>query len=485
MSDPAPATSEIKGRGPSLESLIQKATSPLNRDDYPNAIQAVWHAVSSKASNVQTAVRLLAHKIQSPQEREAVQALAVLQACVNNCGASFHAEIGKFRFLNEMIKLVSPKYLGNHTAAQVKRKVAELLFTWTIDLPSEPKILEAYNMLKKQGVVRKDPAYLGVPTNPVPRPRDKNAVFEDEEKAKLLQKLLQSKNPEDLHKANALIKSMVKEDQRKLERASRRIVEVETVMKNCGVLDEMLSSQQEGSGVVSQSDLDLMAELHTSCTNLRANIYRLVSEMDEKEEGIGDLLKAYDELSRVMGRYRLVIDGNKNAAAASGPVPSRDINDREADTKEVLLDLFSPEETPTDTSSSTSINIINQDLGLASLSLSDNISSAVSTPLSATPISQTASLLGDIPTNISAPPVNEGVSFMDALGSVFSPPIGLPTNTYILASPLLPESSTANVPVLGSKSVIEPNSNHLDELDILASETISSLGLQNLNLTHT
>lgn len=53
-----------------------------------------------------------------------------------------------------MIKLVSPKYLGNHTHATVKAKVVELLFTWTIDLKSEPKILEAYNMLKKQGVVK-------------------------------------------------------------------------------------------------------------------------------------------------------------------------------------------------------------------------------------------------------------------------------------------------------------------------------------------
>ena len=57
------------------------------------------------------ACKLLAHKIQSPQEREALQALAVLEACVKSCGPSFHTEVGKFKFLNEMIKLVSPKYL--------------------------------------------------------------------------------------------------------------------------------------------------------------------------------------------------------------------------------------------------------------------------------------------------------------------------------------------------------------------------------------
>ena len=43
------------------------------------------------------------------QEREAVQALAVLEACVKSCGPLFHSEVGKFKFLNEMIKLVSPR----------------------------------------------------------------------------------------------------------------------------------------------------------------------------------------------------------------------------------------------------------------------------------------------------------------------------------------------------------------------------------------
>lgn len=39
----------------------------------------------------------------------------------------------------------------------------------------------------------------------------KNALFEDEETAKLLQELLQSKDPFELQLANRLIKSMVKD----------------------------------------------------------------------------------------------------------------------------------------------------------------------------------------------------------------------------------------------------------------------------------
>lgn len=68
----------------------------------------------------------------------------------------------------------------------------------------------AYDMLKNQGVIRETPPPLP-PEDAVPRARAKSAIFEDEEKSKLLQKLLQSKKPEDIQHANCLIKTMVKE----------------------------------------------------------------------------------------------------------------------------------------------------------------------------------------------------------------------------------------------------------------------------------
>lgn len=66
-------------------------------------------------------------------------------------------------------------------------------------------------MLKNQGVVKETPPPLPPEDLALPRSRAKNAIFEDEEKSKLLQKLLQSKKPEDLQHANRLIKTMVRE----------------------------------------------------------------------------------------------------------------------------------------------------------------------------------------------------------------------------------------------------------------------------------
>ena len=47
----------------------------------------------------------------------------MLEASAKSCGSEFHAEVGKFKFLNEMIKLVSPKYLGPRTPGHVMKKV--------------------------------------------------------------------------------------------------------------------------------------------------------------------------------------------------------------------------------------------------------------------------------------------------------------------------------------------------------------------------
>lgn len=132
---------------------------------------------------------------------------------MRRCGSSFHAEIGKFRFLNEMIKLVSPKYLGSQTPKPVRDRVLQLMYSWTTDYPREAKIKEAYQMLRKQGVVSDDPPpdVLASGSAQGPSGSSKSSVFEDEKKQRLLQKLLQSKNPEDLQAANRLIKTMVKE----------------------------------------------------------------------------------------------------------------------------------------------------------------------------------------------------------------------------------------------------------------------------------
>ncbi|XP_020858092.1 ADP-ribosylation factor-binding protein GGA3 isoform X4 [Phascolarctos cinereus] len=313
--------------------IPDKATNPSNRQEDWEYIIGFCDQINKELEGPQIAVRLLAHKIQSPQEWEAVQALTVLEACMKNCGRRFHNEVGKFRFLNELIKVVSPKYLGDRISEKVKAKVIELLYSWTVALPEESKIKDAYQMLKRQGIVQSDPL---IPMDrtliPFPPPRPKNPVFDDEEKSKLLAKLLKSKNPDDLQEANKLIKSMVKEDEARIQKVTKRLHTLEEVSNNVKLLNEMLVhySKEESS----EADKELMKELYDQCETKRRTLFKLASETEDNDSSLGDILQASDNLSRVINSYKKIIEGQViNGEVASlaisapeGSNPSSNVN---------------------------------------------------------------------------------------------------------------------------------------------------------------
>ncbi|XP_008071515.1 ADP-ribosylation factor-binding protein GGA3 [Carlito syrichta] len=257
---------------------------------------------------------------------------------MKNCGRRFHNEVGKFRFLNELIKVVSPKYLGDRVSEKVKTKVIELLYSWTMALPEEAKIKDAYHMLKRQGIVQSDPP---IPVDrtliPSPPSRPKNPVFDDEEKSKLLAKLLKSKNPDDLQEANKLIKSMVKEDEARIQKVTRRLHTLEEVNNNVKLLNEMLLhySQEDSS----DGDKELMKELFDRCENKRRTLFKLASETEDNDNSLGDILQASDNLSRVINSYKTIIEGQViNGEVATSAMPDSEGNSH-CSNQGVLIDL--------------------------------------------------------------------------------------------------------------------------------------------------
>ncbi|KAM6175345.1 ADP-ribosylation factor-binding protein GGA3 [Erethizon dorsatum] len=327
-----------EAEGESLESWLNKATNPSNRQEDWEYIIGFCDQINKELEGPQIAVRLLAHKIQSPQEWEAVQALTVLEAGMKNCGRRFHNEVGKFRFLNELIKVVSPKYLGDRISEKVKTKVIELLYSWTVALPEEAKIKDAYHMLKRQGIVQSDPP---VPVDrtliPSPPARPKNPVFDDEEKSKLLAKLLKSKNPDDLQEANKLIKSMVKEDEARIQKVTKRVHTLEEVNNNVKLLHEMLLHYSKEHS--SEADKELMKELFDRCENKRRTLFKLASETEDNDNCLGDILQASDNLSRVINSYKTIIEGQViNGEETTSAMPDSEGNSYSSN-QGTLIDL--------------------------------------------------------------------------------------------------------------------------------------------------
>ncbi|XP_067440123.1 ADP-ribosylation factor-binding protein GGA1-like [Thunnus thynnus] len=293
----------------SLQSRINKATNPLNKETDWDCIKGFCDQLNNEPEGPQLATRLLAHKIQSPQEWEAMQALMVLETCMKNCGKRFHNEVGKFRFLNELIKVVSPKYLGTRAPEPVKKKVLEMMFSWTVRMPEETKIADAYQMLKKQGIVKQDPVLPDDKPLPPPPPRTTSAIFEDEEKSKMLSRLLNSTQPEDLRAANKLIKEMVQEDQKRVEKVSKRVNAIQEVKESVSLLSQLLEGYSRES--CSQSNQELIKDLYQRCEKMRPTLFRLASDTEDNDEALADILQANDSLTQVINLYRQLVKGEE------------------------------------------------------------------------------------------------------------------------------------------------------------------------------
>ncbi|XP_076791590.1 ADP-ribosylation factor-binding protein GGA3 isoform X4 [Arvicanthis niloticus] len=198
-------------------------------------------------------------------------------------------------------------------------------------------------MLKRQGIVQSDPP---VPMDrtliPSPPPRPKNPVFDDEEKSKLLAKLLKSKNPDDLQEANKLIKSMVKEDEARIQKVTKRLHTLEEVNNNVKLLHEMLLHYSREYS--SEADRELMKELFDRCENKRRILFKLASETEDNDNSLGDILQASDNLSRVINSYKTIIEGQIiNGEVTTSTMPDSEGNSH-CSNQGTLIDLA--EDTP-------------------------------------------------------------------------------------------------------------------------------------------
>ncbi|VEN48687.1 unnamed protein product [Callosobruchus maculatus] len=304
----------------SLEALLLKATNSKNQIIDTAAVEAFAALINKEKDGAHIGVKVIAAKLPSGTEKEVIQTLNILDHCMSKCGTHFQNEVGKFRFLNEMIKLVSPKYLGSETPLSVKLKVLQLLYVWTLYYPKETKIKEAYDMLKKQGVIKEVPNSNIPPCELSIQPKKKltgfdSSIFHDEEKSKILQKLLQSKDPEDIQAANWLIKSMVKEDDKRAE--LKKITELQSVQYHVKLLNEMLDNYEPSKS--SAGELDLIKELHDNCERLRPTVNKLALETHDSEGMLGAVLETSDELSSVFNKYNILILQGK-------PLPSKATN---------------------------------------------------------------------------------------------------------------------------------------------------------------
>uniref|UniRef100_A0A1I7ZAM1 VHS domain-containing protein n=1 Tax=Steinernema glaseri TaxID=37863 RepID=A0A1I7ZAM1_9BILA len=317
-----------------LEYFIAAATNPYISDDERSQLTAVLcEKIGSDLEGAVVAVKNLSHKILSPDQSEALIALNILDQCVRNCGQRVWNEVAKFRFLNQFVRLLSPKYMGLETSDTVKNRAIELLFTWKNSMRHLGKIEEVYALLKDQGVIQEDPVVaMEIPNCPKP---SRLAFFEDEEKAHLLSELLKSKNPDDLQAANRLIKSMVRSEDLRMERVTKRRECMEKAEGCCRVLSEMLDEYS----MFSKSDQGVKKELYEELLQLRPMMFRYAGEAAESDDdALADVLSVNDVINKTIQRYKTVIGKNESAPQRNGA--SNDCSEEIAEEISNQLDLI-------------------------------------------------------------------------------------------------------------------------------------------------
>ncbi|CAO1420999.1 unnamed protein product [Diamesa serratosioi] len=280
-----------------LESYLDQAVNHKNEDLDISSIDAFCEIVKNDPDVSLTATRLIAAKIQSQNTKESLFSLEALEECMDSLhGTPFQLEINKFKFLNELIRLVSKKFLGDKTPKEIQDRILDILFTWSDKYPELTKIKEAYTMLRTQGVVHEPQK--NVIKSSSKKQTDSQLKLMESEKFK---KLLYSKNVKDIEAANLMIQNMVRDNDRKIQMQNRRLIDLQSAFENGLLLKEMLNEYNPSES--SEDTLSTLREIFSSCEKLKPTVTRLAEEPHESEAFISKVLETLDCLNVSMVLY--------------------------------------------------------------------------------------------------------------------------------------------------------------------------------------
>lgn len=175
-----------------FKEMLNRALIPQNEKPDKLAIEIISTLIKNEESFIEYAKKELLKKIQSSDEKEAIKAVLVLKECFENGGQAFQKEIAKYRFLNDLIRMVSKKYLGNETPEELKNEILNFLNFCSIQYPNHKNFEESFNLLRNEDFQM------------APTPR--STIFPDKADEIKFQKLLKSTNKEDVKKANLYLK---------------------------------------------------------------------------------------------------------------------------------------------------------------------------------------------------------------------------------------------------------------------------------------
>ena len=171
---------------------VEKATSELNTTEDWGLIMDIIDKISTATNGPRDCLRSIVKRLNHKVPFVSMQALTLLDACVNNCGKHFHLEIASRDFISEALTLI-----GQKAHPKVAQRLKYMVKKWAEmkefkDDPSLNLIPSFYDTLKKEGADFSDPD--ATPKKTVTLSSDPNVVQSREEEddlAKAIQLSLQ------------------------------------------------------------------------------------------------------------------------------------------------------------------------------------------------------------------------------------------------------------------------------------------------------
>ncbi|XP_012941341.1 hepatocyte growth factor-regulated tyrosine kinase substrate isoform X2 [Aplysia californica] len=133
---------------------LEKATSQLLLEPDWDSVLQIVDCIRQGDVQPKFAVQSIRKKISVENPHVAQFALLVVEACVKNCGSTFHNEVATkefMEFLKDQVKKVSTDPVRGDP---VKEKILELVQTWSNAFRNEPKykaVEDTFHLLKMEG----------------------------------------------------------------------------------------------------------------------------------------------------------------------------------------------------------------------------------------------------------------------------------------------------------------------------------------------
>ncbi|EEB19706.1 Signal transducing adapter molecule, putative [Pediculus humanus corporis] len=161
------------GNSSAFDSIVEQATNEKNTSEEWGKILDICDKVGNSSQKAKDCLSSILRRVKHQDPHVALQAITLLEACVNNCGKPFHLVVASREFEQEFKKIISKGH------PKVCERLLFLLRSWAEgDFKSDPQlnlIPSLYIKLRQDGIEFPSPESSKTP-KPNQISRDPNAV---------------------------------------------------------------------------------------------------------------------------------------------------------------------------------------------------------------------------------------------------------------------------------------------------------------------